>query len=410
MGTEAGTVLGGRSSARPMTGKKGIQSAPLRGRRVLVRVDFNVPLDAHGQVADDRRIVEAMPTLDHLRTAGAKTILMSHLGRPEGHRDPRFSLKPVARRLSSLLGQPVPVAGDLVGVEALQLTARLENGQFLLLENLRFHPGEEANDPGFAAQLARLGELFVEDAFGTVHRAHASTVGVPKRLPSFAGLLVEREVRELSRLLGAPERPYAVLVGGAKVRDKLPLLRSFLGRADHLLIGGALANPFLLARGARPGASPVDGGLDEEVHAFDRAAADAGTEVLLPTDVVVERPGRSEAETYPVDGVPDDAVVQDVGPATRAAFVAALRPARTVFWNGPLGRAEDPRFADGTRTVLGSLVGAPGYRVGAGGDSARLARDLGVTGAFQFLSTGGGAALEFVQGLELPGLAVLPDA
>jgi phosphoglycerate kinase len=390
--------------------KKGLQGAPVRGRRVLVRVDFNVPQEPNGQVADDRRIVEALPTLNHLRAAGAKTILMSHLGRPEGHRDPQLTLRPVARRLSALLGQPVPLAGDIVGIEALELSARLQNGEFLLLENLRFHPGEEANDPGFAAQLARLGDLFVEDAFGTVHRAHASTVGVPKRLPSFAGLLVEREVRELSRLVGQPERPYVVVVGGAKVRDKLPLLVSFFGRADALLIGGALANPFLAARGVRLGATKVEPGLEEAVTEFFGAAEAAHTEVVLPTDVVVERPGRAEAETFPLDHIPADAVVLDIGPATRARFIARLQGARTVFWNGPLGRAEDPRFADGTRAVLGSLAQTGGYHVAAGGDSARIAQDLGVAGGFQFISTGGGAALEFVQGLELPGLAVLPDA
>jgi len=390
--------------------KRGMQEAPVHGRRVLVRVDFNVPQEPNGQVADDRRIVESLPTLHHLRAAGARTILMSHLGRPDGHRDPRFSLRPVAHRLSALLGQPVPIAGDLVGIEALELSARLQNGQFLLLENLRFHPGEEANDPGFAAQLARLGELFIEDAFGTVHRAHASTVGVPKRLPSFAGLLVEREVRELSRLMLTPERPYAVVVGGAKVKDKLPLLTSFLGRADRLLIGGALAHPFLAAGGASLGASPVEGGLESAVADFLRAAESARTEVLLPTDLAVERPGHAEAEVYPLDQIPSDAVAFDIGPATRSRFIAALAGTQTVFWNGPLGRAEDPRFADGTRSVLGSLGGIGGYHVAAGGDSARLAQDLGVSGGFQFVSTGGGAALEFVQGLELPGLAVLPDA
>ncbi len=390
--------------------KRGMQAAPVHGRRVLVRVDFNVPQEPNGQIADDRRIVEALPTLNHLRAAGARTILMSHLGRPDGHRDPKFSLRPVAHRLSALLGQPVPLAGDVVGIEALELSARMQNGQFLLLENLRFHPGEEANDPAFAAQLARLGELFIEDAFGTVHRAHASTVGVPKRLPSFAGLLVEREVRELSRLVASPQRPYVVVVGGAKVRDKLPLLTSFLGRADRLLIGGALANPFLATAGARLGATPPQPGLEAAVADFLRAAGTAHTEVLLPTDVVVDRPGRTEAETYPLDRIPSDAVVQDIGPETRARFIAGLAGSRTVFWNGPLGRAEDPRFADGTREVLGSLAGIDGYHVAAGGDSARLAQDLGVTVGFQFVSTGGGAALEFVEGLELPGLAVLPDA
>jgi 3-phosphoglycerate kinase len=389
--------------------KRGMQAAPVHGRRVLVRVDFNVPQEPNGQIADDRRIVEALPTLNHLRAAGARTILLSHLGRPDGHKDPRFSLRPVAHRLSALLGQPVPLAGDVVGIEALELSARLQNGQFLLLENLRFHPGEEANDPAFAAQLARLGELFIEDAFGTVHRAHASTVGVPKRLPSFAGLLVEREVRELSRLVGSPPRPYVVIVGGAKVKDKLPFLTSFLGRADRLLIGGALANPFLAAAGASLGATKVESGLEAAVADFLRAAQTARTEVLLPTDIVVERPGRSDAEVYALDQIPSDAVAYDIGPATRSRFIDALSGAETVFWNGPLGKAEDPRFAEGTRAVLGALSGVGGYHVAAGGDSARLAQDLGVSGGFQFVSTGGGAALEFVQGLELPGLAVLPD-
>jgi phosphoglycerate kinase len=393
-----------------MVAKRGVGSAPVKGRRVLVRVDFNVPLDAHGAVADDGRIVEALPTLQHLRAAGARTILLSHLGRPGGRRDPALSLRPVARRLSALLGASVPLADDIVGIRAMDLSVRLGNGDFLMLENLRFVPGEEANDPAFAAQLAQLGELFVEEAFGTVHRAHASTVGVPKRLPSFAGLLVEREVRQLSRLVDAPDRPYAVLVGGAKVGDKLPLLESFLGRADVLLIGGALANPFLAARGLALGATPIEPGLGPAVEAFLARSTTAGTEVLLPTDVVVERPGGSAPSTHPVGAVPADGVAYDIGADTVARFSAALRRARTVFWNGPLGRAEDPRFAAGTRDVLGSLAGAPSFRVAAGGDSARTARDLGVAGAFQFISTGGGAALEFVQGVELPGLAVLPNA
>jgi phosphoglycerate kinase len=392
-----------------MAEKRGIGSAAVRGRRVLLRVDFNVPQDPNGQVADDRRIVEALPTLNHLRAAGARTILLTHLGRPGGHRDPRFSLRPVVHRLSAVLGTPVPLADDIVGVHALEQAARLENGQFLMLENLRFSPGEEANDPGFAAQLAHLGELFVEDAFGTVHRAHASTVGVPKHLPSFAGFLVQREVRELSRLLETPERPYAVLVGGAKVEDKLPLLTSFLGRADSLLIGGALAFPFLKARGAVLGRTPVAAGLEAVVDEFLHRAEASGTEVLLPTDLVVERPGSPGAETYPIRNLPPDADAQDIGPETRTRFADRLLAARTVFWNGPLGRAEDSRFRYGTRDVLSRLGGAAGYHVAAGGDSARIAQDLGVAGSFQFISTGGGAALEFVQGLELPGLAVLPD-
>jgi phosphoglycerate kinase len=393
-----------------MPGKLGLSSAPVHGRRVLLRVDFNVPLDAAGRIADDRRIVEALPTLNHLRANGARTILLSHLGRPDGQRDPRFSLRPVAHHLSSLLGQPVGFAEDIVGMRPLELATRLENGQFLMLENLRFLPGEEANDPGFAAQLAGLGQLFVEDAFGTVHRAHASTVGVPKRLPSFAGFLVEREVRELSKLVGAPERPYVVLVGGAKVADKLPLLTSFLGRADALLIGGALAFPFLAARNVRLGATAIEPGLGDAVAEFFRRAAAAGTDVALPSDVVVERPGKPDAAVYEVGHLPPGAVARDIGPATRARFVQSLAGSKTVFWNGPLGLAEDPRFAAGTREVLARLGELPGYHVAAGGDSARIAQDLGASGSFAFISTGGGAALEFVQGVELPGLAVLPDA
>ncbi|HXW67744.1 MAG TPA: phosphoglycerate kinase [Thermoplasmata archaeon] len=393
-----------------MAGKRGIGSAAVRGRRVLVRVDFNVPLDPAGQVADDRRIREALPTLNHLRSSGARTILLAHLGRPEGRHDPRFSLKPVARRLSSILGQPVPLAEDIVGVRALELSTRVENGQFLLLENLRFHPGEEANDPAFAAQLARLGELFVEDAFGVVHRAHASTVGVPQRLPSVAGLLVEREIRELSRLMGRPETPYVVVLGGAKVADKLPLLTSFCGKATSLLVGGALAFPFLRARGVPLGASPVETDLLAAVEELGHAASAAGTEIVLPSDLVVERADGSGVEVHPVEAIPSDGRALDIGPATRARFREVLSTSKTVFWNGPLGRAEDPRFAAGTREVLGALGAIPGYHVAAGGDSAHVAEDLGVLNGFQFVSTGGGAALEFVQGLELPGLAVLPDA
>lgn len=393
-----------------MVAKRGIQAASLRGRRVLLRVDFNVPQDASGQIADDRRIQEALPTLNHLRAAGARTILMSHLGRPDGRHDPRYSLKPVVHRLSSLLGQPVPLAADIVGIQAIEGAARLANGEFLMLENLRFHPGEEANDPTFAAELSRLGELFVEDAFGTLHRAHASTVGVPSRLPSYAGFLVEREVRELSRLVERPERPYVALIGGAKVTDKLPLLASFLGRADALAIGGALAFPFLAHRGYALGATPVEAGLDDVISEFDRAAAGQGTRIVIPTDVVIERPGISATSVVEVNAVPPDGLIRDIGPSTVAQFRATLQDSRTVFWNGPFGMAEDPRFASGTRDVLTHLASVPGYHVGAGGDSARIAQDLGVTSSFQFLSTGGGAALEFVQGTALPGLSVLPDA
>jgi len=390
--------------------KRSVADASVKGKRVLVRVDFNVPLTPTGAVADDRRIVEALPTLGHLRANGAKTILLSHLGRPDGQRDMRFSLRPVVHRLSGLLGTPVPLAEDCVGLAPLQAVARLQNGGFLMLENLRFHAGEEANDPAFAAQLAQLGDLFVEEAFGTVHRAHASTVGVPKRLPSYAGFLVEKELRELGPLVSGPERPYVALLGGAKVADKLPLLASFIGRADAILIGGALAFPFLARAGAKLGATKVEGGLETEIDKFLDSARAHGTAVELPVDLLYERPGVAEAGAAATTDLPADALARDIGPRTRDRFYAVLQESRTVFWNGPLGLAEDPRFAAGTREVLAGLATLSGHHVCAGGDSARIAQDLGVSDAFQYVSTGGGAALEFVQGAELPGLAVLPDA
>jgi phosphoglycerate kinase len=393
-----------------MAAKRGVSEASVKGRRVLVRVDFNVPQNSDGSVADDRRIAEALPTLKHLEAAGAKTVLMSHLGRPDGRRDPKFSLRPVVHRLSALLGQPVPLADDIVGIHAIEGVTRLASGGFLMLENLRFHPGEEANDPAFAAQLARLGDVFVEEAFGAVHRAHASTVGVPKRLPSYAGFLVQKEIRALSPLVQGAEKPYVALLGGAKVSDKLPLLASFLGRVDTLLIGGALAFPFLAADGAKLGATKVEPDLGPVVKEFREAAASAGTELRFPSDHVYEPGGGGEVVVSPGTDLPDGARAFDIGPATRASFLDALAGSKTVFWNGPLGLAEDPRFSAGTRDVLAGLSAIPGFHVSAGGDSSRVAESLGVTGAFQFVSTGGGAALEFVQGAELPGLAVLPDA
>ena len=393
-----------------MAVKRSFTVADVRGRRVLVRVDFNVPQTDSGAVADDRRILEALPTLRHLRDHGARTILMSHLGRPRGRPDPRFSLKPVVDRLAGYLGQPVTLAGDSVGPAARAAVDALRDGGFVMLENLRFEPGEEANDPAFAQGLADLGDLFVEEAFGTVHRAHASTVGVPRLRPAYAGFLVAKEIRALSRLLEGVDRPYVALLGGAKVADKLPLLRSFLGRVDALLIGGALCFPFLAAQGADLGATSVETGVTDDAIDFLETARARGTPVLLPEDFLVEVPGRSSAEASSARHVPAGAIARDLGPATRDRFHATLADSRTVFWNGPLGLAEDPRFAPGTREVLAGLAAVPGFHVCAGGDSARIAEDLGVAEAFQYISTGGGAALEFVQGAELPGLAVIPDA
>ncbi|HEV2520100.1 MAG TPA: phosphoglycerate kinase [Thermoplasmata archaeon] len=390
--------------------KRAVTAAAVEGRRVLVRADFNVPQNDRGEIADDRRILEALDTLRYLRERGARVVVMSHLGRPRGKPDVRWSLRPIAERLSGYLGQPVPLLEAPTGPETLAKVRNLRDGEFALLENLRFDPGEEANDPGFAAALAALGEIFVEEAFGTVHRAHASTVGVAQHLPAYAGFLVEREVEELSKLLGRPEAPFVALLGGAKVADKLPLLRSLPGRVDRILLGGALAFPFLSADGADLGATAVEGGLDDAVREVRRLARDRGTELVLPEDLLVDVPGRRDALASSARQVPAGAVARDIGPRTRDRFYERLSDSRTVFWNGPLGLAEDPRYSAGTREVLAGLLTLPGYHVCAGGDSARIAEDLGVVGAFQFISTGGGAALEFLEGRELPGLAVIPDA
>ncbi len=393
-----------------MPRKRSVSDAPVEGRRVLVRVDFNVPLEEDGRIADDRRIREALPTIELLRHRGARTILMSHLGRPGGRPDPSLSLAPVATRLGTFLGRPVPLLGPARDPATAPAVAALADGDIALLENLRFDPGEEANDPGFADLLAGLGDLFVEEAFGTVHRAHASTVGLPERRPAYAGLLVEREVESLGRLLGDVEKPFVALLGGAKVRDKLPLLRALPGRVDRILLGGALAFPFLAAEGADLGATPVEGGLGNALREFLALAEAKGTLVILPEDLLLERPGTKEVAVAGARSVPAGAVARDIGPRTRDRFYVHLSDSRTVFWNGPLGLAEDPRFAPGTREVLAGLETIPGFHVCAGGDSARVAEELGVAGAFQYVSTGGGAALEFLEGRELPGLAVIPNA
>ena len=382
----------------------------LDGARVFVRVDFNVPLSSTGEVMDDTRLEEALPTIRELTAAGAKLLLASHHGRPKDGPDPRYSLRPVAARLGELLGGRVRFAEDCVGEPAEKAAAALGRGEVALLENLRFHAGETKNDPAFADRLAALAEAFVDDAFGSAHRAHASVVGVPERLSrKAAGRLLAKEVSALGRLLGEPERPFAALLGGAKIEGKIDTLENLLSRLDLLLLGGGMANTFLAAQGHDLAASLFEPDRVDLAREILERAKSRGTEVLLPTDLVVtddlENPRR--VETVPVGQVPAGTKAVDVGPATREAFAAAVGRARTLFWNGPLGVFEKPPFDAGTRAVAQALASCPGFSVIGGGETVAAAHQAGVTDRIGHVSTGGGASLELLAGKELPGVAVL---
>lgn len=379
------------------------------GARCFVRVDFNVPLDGE-KVLDDTRLVEALPTLRELVSREARLVLASHCGRPKGKPDLRYSLRPVADRLVELLGRPVRFAPDCVGDEVEEIVADLGRGEVCLLENLRFHEGETKNDPDFARRLAGLAEVFVDDAFGTVHRAHASVVGVPELLErKAAGRLVEREVAALSRLLVEPERPFVAILGGAKIEGKLDTIENLLPRIDKLLLGGGMANTFLAARGNEMRESLVDAERIGLAVDLLRRAGEGGVEVLLPEDLVVatspEAPG--EARTVAAGDVPEGTMALDVGPATRRRFIEALAGTRMLFWNGPLGVFETPPFDAGTNAVAHALAEIDAYTVLGGGETVAAAHRAGVTDAIDHVSTGGGASLELLAGKHLPGLAVL---
>ena len=382
----------------------------LSGKRVFVRVDFNVPISEDHKVLDATRLEEAVPTIRELAAAGAVVILASHLGRPKGKKDPRYTLRPVADALVPILDQAVRFADDCVGPEVEGLIRDMDPGEVVLLENLRFHAEEEKNDPGFADQLAALAEVFVDDAFGSAHRAHASVVGIAERLSAkAAGRLLAREVEALGKLLGEPERPFAALLGGAKIEGKIDTLENLLPRLDLLLLGGGMANTFLAAEGYGLGSSlyePDRVDLAREILARAKAR---GTEVLLPRDLVVtdslDSPGR--IETVPADAIPEGTKAVDVGPETRKAFAAAIARARTLFWNGPLGVFEKPPFDAGTREVAQALANCPGFSVIGGGETVAAAKQAGAVDRIGHVSTGGGASLEFLAGKTLPGVAVL---
>lgn len=389
--------------------KKTIRDVDVQGKRVLVRVDFNVPLK-EGRVGDDTRIRAAVPTIRYLLDRGAAVILMSHLGRPKGV-DDALRMAPVGARLAEILGQPVQVLSDCVGPEVEAAVRSMSPGQVVLLENLRFHPEEEKNDPEFARKLASLGDLYVNDAFGTAHRAHASTEGVARYLPAVAGFLMEAELTALGRALEAPEHPFVAVLGGAKISDKIGVIRNLLGRVDALLIGGGMANTFLKAQGHDVGASLVEEDALPTAKELLEEAHRRGVQLLLPVDVVVADAFSADAarKAVPVGEVPAGWRILDIGPRTVESFRQALQGARTVVWNGPMGVFEFPPFAEGTRAVAQAIVESGAFSIVGGGDSVAAVQEAGLAERIGHISTGGGASLEFLEGRVLPGVQALLD-
>ncbi len=387
--------------------KKSVRDVSVGGKRVLVRCDFNVPLH-EGTIADDRRIVESMRTVSYLREAGARVILCSHLGRPKGV-TPELSLAPVAAYISKWLAADVPLAPDCVGDEVRAMVNAMNDGDVILLENVRFHPEEEANDPAFAAQLAALADLYVNDAFGTAHRAHASTEGVAHLIPGVAGFLIEKELEYLGGAMDNPKRPFVAILGGAKVKDKIPVIESLIDKVDSLIIGGGMVFTFFKAQGLEIGKSLLD---ESNVDFCRRMLAEHGDKIHLPTDVVVA-PNFDEGATtqvVSVTAIPAMELGGDIGPASTAAFGAIIADAGTVIWNGPMGVFERPAFAAGTIGVAKSMADSDAVTIVGGGDSASAVEQFELADRMTHVSTGGGASLEFLEGKVLPGIAALQDA
>jgi phosphoglycerate kinase len=390
--------------------KRSVRDLDLNGKRVLVRVDFNVPVK-DGQVTDDTRIQRALPTIRHILSEGGRPILISHLGRPKGEPDPKYTMDPVAKRLEEHLGEPVLKLDAAVGPEVEEALDNWDGRGVVLLENSRFSPGETENDPEFSEQLGALAELYVDDAFGAAHRAHATTVGVAERLPAAAGLLLEEEVDYLDGVLENPERPFVAILGGAKVSDKLGVIESLLEVADTLLIGGAMCFTFFKAQGYEVGDSLVEDDYLEEAR---RLMDEAGEKLVLPVDVVVAERMEEDAgsETVGVENIPSDKMGLDIGPRTVERFEEHISGAKTIFWNGPMGVFEIDAFARGTEGVARAVAAASergATSVIGGGDSVAAVRKLGLEDEMSHISTGGGASLEYVEGKELPGVAALPE-
>ena len=395
--------------------KKNIESVNVSGKKVLVRCDFNVPLDADKNITDETRILGALPTILYLVKNGAKVILCSHLGRPKGEVNPKYSLAPVAKRLSEHLGKEVKMAADVIGDSAKALVAEMNDGDVVLLENVRYHKEEEKNDPEFSKALASLAEIYVNDAFGTAHRAHASTAGVADYLPAVCGYLIQKELDVMGKALSDPERPFVAILGGAKVSDKIAVIENLIGKVDKLIIGGGMAYTFLKAKGYEIGTSLFDAEKLALAKGLLEKAEAAGVELLLPVDTVISPvfPDPIDAEIAvtetPSNAIPADQMGLDIGSKTRALFADAVKTAKTVVWNGPMGVFENPTLAKGTISVAQALAETDAVTIIGGGDSAAAVEQLGFADKMTHISTGGGASLEFLEGKILPGIACLED-
>ncbi len=391
--------------------KKTVKDIDVRGKRVLVRVDLNVPLDEKGAIADDTRIRAVLPTIKYLTDNNARVILCSHLGRPDGKVVDELRLAPVAERLSQLLNSPVEMATDCIGPTVEEAVAKLKKGKILMLENLRFHPEEENNDPKFAWALARLADIHVNDAFGTAHRTHASNVGVTEYLTSVAGFLMEKEIDVMGKALDEPARPFTAIIGGAKISDKIGVIENILGKVDSLIIGGGMASTFFKALQYDVGKSAVEINKVSLAQQLVEKASEKGVHLLLPTDVVVADKFESNAKfkIVQITGVPSGWYVMDIGPQSVALFEAKLRKSKTIIWNGPVGVFEFPKFGNGTEAIAHLLAGLDAITIIGGGSTAEAVEKLGMVDKMTHVSTGGGASLRFLEGKTLPGVAVLKD-
>ncbi|HEY0736625.1 MAG TPA: phosphoglycerate kinase [Herpetosiphonaceae bacterium] len=391
--------------------KQTIRDVDWQGKRALVRVDFNVPLDDQQQITDDTRITAAMPTIQYLLDHGASVVLMSHLGRPKNKVVDKLRLDPVAKRLGELLGREVKKVSETTGAEAEQAVQSLQPGNVLLLENTRFDAREEKNDDSMAQELAKLGDVYVNDAFGAAHRAHASTEGVARHLPAVAGLLLEKELEYIGGAIEDPQRPFVTVIGGAKISDKIGVIENLLGKVDALLIGGGMANTFLLAQGHKVGDSLVEQESVDVAKDLLQKAADRNVKLMLPVDVLIADAFDNNANTQVVaaDAVPDGWRILDIGPQSVEQYSAVIKDAKTVIWNGPMGVFEMPKFAEGTRAIAQAMADSQATTIIGGGDSVAAVEQMNLAERMSHISTGGGASLELLEGKELPGVAALKD-